>query len=731
MSINGIVARRVATACASVPIRLYAPSKGGARSMTRARKRYLTDAVNGPGRKAAQAAQEAGDFEEIDEHPILDLLSDPSGYEIGMTSAEVRFLNRMLCGNSYTLKSRPSRGAPPEALFDLCPAWVQIVPSKSDFIAGYRYGRDQQAAQQFGPEEIIHGVEYRDPQTPYRGVGVVSMIIGEHQLYLAVTQKQLALMDNQGRPDYVLSMDTWPTDDQKKQLRQSIEALTRGASKSGNFLILPKTANVVPLTFPPKDMGEIETQRYLASVIAAAYGVPETEVFMNSANLASAQVGQVQMSRLAVLPRLQKDAALLTERLVIDYPDLVRRGAWLAYDNPVPEDEQQKSATLSMLVDRVLTVDECRAELGYEPLPNGEGATLRKPGDFARQPADDTPSNTTPDTETGDDKDDGEPGEPEPGKSACCGACPQRRSYRSEAAAVHTAWVKSQPSLRPDGDQNEPLDTRWYRSIVAEFRSQERSVLSRMDANPFGLGVRSISKASLDEALIRQILEAWGISDPRQWDQSFFDHTGKYVTEAVNVGAYAGLSDARAEGWRQTSPDSFYVSSEPVVKAANARADSYQATIRDVDDQTAERLRTAIVDGLRNGDGLSKLKDAVREAFNAPGASGVPISEARAATIARTESARAQNDGRKAGWKATEAVTGKRFAVSPGSCQFCEAIASEYGDKPIPLDSWFVPLGKVIAGADGGTYVNDYEDTDNPHPNCRCSVRPALISEEA
>lgn len=683
-------------------------------------------------------AQQAEEFEEITQHPLLDLIADPSGWATGLSSAELRFLNRMLCGNSYTLKGRPSDSAPPTELFDLSPAYVQAIPSKTNFVSGYRYGRDTTASVVHSPRDIIHGIEFQDPQVPYRGSGVMTLVVGEHRLYLAMTQKQLALMDNLGRPDFVVSLDPFPGPDQVKQLQQAIDAKLKGSAKGGNMLILPKSTGVTPLSFPPKDMGEIETQRYLASVIAGAFGIAESEIFLNSANLASATIGSVQTARVAVLPRLQKDAATLNEHLVTDFPDLERSRAWLAYDNPVPEDEQARSARLSLAVNKWVTVNEARQEDGYEPLEGEEFDTIQAaPPAFGMGPPGAPPPNQ-PDLEPDADAD-AEP-EPEPAKAAKCQCChpaapeaaPAKRtdlSLKAAHAQAVAAWVKRAPTLYPEGDQNEPLDARWYRTLVAAFRRQESDILRRMDEQPFGMLGRGMRKERQSETLIRQILEAWGISDPRQWDRLFTDPTIGYVSQAVRVGALSGLGDVRAEGWQQPQSDDFYVSSEPVVSAARQRAESYTESIVGVNDTTAERLRSAIVGSLERGDGLAKMKEAVREAFNAPTESGVPISESRAATIARTETARAQNNGRIAGWRATQAVAGKGFVLAPGSCEFCEAVARKYAGKSIPIDSPFVPLGTTIIGADGGLYTNDYEDTDNPHPNCRCSSRPILITE--
>lgn len=743
-SITAICAGRVASMCASKPIRLIKPKKknGSASNVSRARKRWMRDAsINGPGRKVAQWADQYEDFEEIYEHPILDLLSDPSSFSTGISSAEIRFLNRMLTGNSYTLKVRTARSGPPTELYDLCPAWVTILPSKTDFIAGYRYGRDQTASRVHEPEDIIHGIEQQDPQVPYRGRGVMTAILAEHQIYMAINQKQLVFFDNQARPDFIVSTDVPMSPEQMKQLRDQIRATSQGVNKTGSFFIFPKTASVTPIQFAPKDLVEIEQQRYIASTIAGAFGVAESEIFLNSANLASAEIGARQTARVAVLPRLQKDAAILNERLVTDFDDLVRMDARLVYDNPVPEDETLRGNRLSVAVNKWMTVNEARAEDGLEPLEGEQFDTIQSfqmpapgttpPTSSVVEEEDGSDNNEERDKEEAEKDDDTEPEEtqPEPEKTVVRLPNGVRKLHSAIAAKQHDAWVKNTPTLHPDGDENEPVDVRWYRTLRRSFYEQQDAILSRMDAASYGLTGRMYRKDAYSPEVVAQMLAAWGISDPRQWDAMFVRPTLGYVTEAVTIGAQVGVDEAKKEGWKPSNPDSFYTSSERVVTAARERALTYAQSIQGVNDTTAKRLADAIAGGLERGDGLFKMKEAVKEAFSGLNDAGIPISDSRAATIARTESVRSQSDGRRAGWKATEAVRGKTFLLAPGSCQFCEAVAAGAAGKVIGIDEYFVPIGTTIVGADGGVMVNDYESTDNPHPNCRCGTQPVLITE--
>jgi len=108
--------------------------------------------------------------------------------------------------------------------------------------------------------------------------------------------------------------------------------------------------------------------------------------------------------------------------------------------------------------------------------------------------------------------------------------------------------------------------------------------------------------------------------------------------------------------------------------------------------------------------------------------SGYGYSRSRAEVIARTESANAYHEGQIDAWKQSEAVEEKHFLKAAGACEFCDAVARQYGPgaKALPIDAPMVKAGQTIRGTGGGTFKVGLSSPGIVHPNCRCDFVPVL-----
>jgi SPP1 gp7 family putative phage head morphogenesis protein len=119
---------------------------------------------------------------------------------------------------------------------------------------------------------------------------------------------------------------------------------------------------------------------------------------------------------------------------------------------------------------------------------------------------------------------------------------------------------------------------------------------------------------------------------------------------------------------------------------------------------TRDMIRSAVADAMESGASNQELAKAVRESD--------AFSAARATTIARTETAKADIEGKRTGWKASGLVAGRQWLASEGCCDECQ------------------DLDGTIVGID-----EDYPaGASQPlHPNCECdevAVLPEEMPEE-
>ena len=133
---------------------------------------------------------------------------------------------------------------------------------------------------------------------------------------------------------------------------------------------------------------------------------------------------------------------------------------------------------------------------------------------------------------------------------------------------------------------------------------------------------------------------------------------------------------------------------------------------------TTERLM-AQIDGFGRDANFTipKLRVWIEETYE--------LSPSRAATIARTESARAYHLGQIDTWKDSPSVKGKFFLIAPFACQFCQTADLMFGEgkgKSVPIDQPFFRAGETIVGQNGGVMTVGMDVYGAIHPNCRCDI---------
>jgi SPP1 gp7 family putative phage head morphogenesis protein len=114
---------------------------------------------------------------------------------------------------------------------------------------------------------------------------------------------------------------------------------------------------------------------------------------------------------------------------------------------------------------------------------------------------------------------------------------------------------------------------------------------------------------------------------------------------------------------------------------------------------TRDMLRSTVTQAMESGASNDELAKAIRESD--------AFSKERATTIARTETAKADTQGARAGWKASGEVAGRQWNASPNCCDECQDMDGQ------------------IVGID-----EEFEGGDVPlHPNCECFETPVLNDE--
>lgn len=364
------------SAVAATPLRLYVRADSSQKSLWRtrkvstARKRYMMGDGQGdvrPSSSVINKVMEMGeDMVEVTEtHPVIDVLRKANHVYNGFDLTLLRTLYQELTGNAYLHPIiDPVLGVPTQ-LWPMPSQWMQVIPSKDNFIDGYLYGADDMQAMKFDPDEVIH-FKRPNPENLFYGLGKVEAAYGSVAANHAVHEMDLSIFENHARPDYAVVVNGPHRRADLDVFEQHVSERLRGTRKAGQFLTVSGDVQFTPLNFPPKDLSGREE---IVEEIAAVFGVPVSMMKANDPNLASARAGFSQWRESTILPLLRMDEDVLNQVLLPMFG--IEEDACLAYDNPVPADNAfQLQERQAAVAGGWMTLNEARMAQGLEENEN-------------------------------------------------------------------------------------------------------------------------------------------------------------------------------------------------------------------------------------------------------------------------------------------------------------------------------------------------------------------------
>lgn len=712
--------------CSSHQMRLY--RKVGKRSTRRLRDRKAIAWLRGDtehriGRKTAYYAERAGEVEEVREHEVLDIITHPNQWQRASAFSMLAFAHWELTGRRFVYFDEESDRP---ALYLMNPQNVRIVPG-NDFIDGYWYGRDGVIEQAFATDEVFYHRCTPDPFDPFGALSPMRACLLEADILDQSQQAEFYGWQNGARPDYVISTKDPIGDAQVKQLKAEVESGFKGVRNRGKFLIATSTS-VTPLAFTPKEMEYLAGKQDLRKMIRFAFGIPESFESLNDANLASSLTGHRQYNAMTVLPRVNADAEEWTETLLPKF-GIEPGDMWFAYDNPVAEDAEALRSDIAVFVPSgVWSIDEARAELGYEPLSEAE--TLPMPSPITPT----APAGAVPATAEADVQGTALNGAQvtalaELASQVAQGLLPLASAraiavaaFPAVTAATIDAIFGPLASFTPETTEPNPEPP----TVPAPVKSRKR-----WDRKKNGLGgsVFTKNRADIDKGMdaMQRAVAAWfrklggAVSiDPEKGTANL---TAAQATELEKVlapfverfyqsGIVAGL-DGLGSG---LDPSSFADRATEFLRGYTVRL------AREIAAETEAVLNTQLQEGIAAGENVDQL--ATRVGTSLDDQSGY-----RAERIARTETATAFVEGNRTGWR-EEGVTHVRWMLAPKACPQCEAFAAKF-NQPREIDAPFLKVGDSFSTADGTVVPITHRDITGPplHPACRCDLEPVFSDE--
>lgn len=666
-------------------------------------------------------------IDEVDEHEAMSLLGDVNDFMTNYHLREITQVYLDLTGECYWALLRDSETGPPVELWPLRPDWVTVVPSKQNFIEGYRYspgGLLSRDAVFFKPKDIIP-FKYPNPLNPYRGRGQVQGADMAIDIDTFSAEWNRNYFFNSALPGLAFTTDQSLSEQQIKRFMELWQSKFQGRTNAHKIAVMGKGLKPVPLTNTPVEMGFAEQRRMMRDEILGVFRVPKSVVGVTEdVNLANAVASERQFAEHVIKPRLIRFVAYLNEfYLRPNWPD---EDLFFDFVDPVPEDTELKLKVYDNgLKNGWLTINEVRQEENRTPAEGGDNIYLP----MMLQPVGQVARLFGRITGKKSDQESGMLVLPVKGQKKVRKfnmPVPPRtlRQLRKEAIKKdlkHDLYklvtnlmveengksqkpkVAKQNTKFPSGWDESRRKTYWEKmiaktdvleekmiSMVAPlFREQQQEVEMKVDN--FFKSYKPKRRKATDTAtgvfLFNMVQEnkRW-LSTLKPFIRNILEDKGEEVLAFLGVSGSLDLTEQAA--------------------AAYLRLDGVNF-IKDVNRTTRDDLRKTLSEGLQKEESIDQIKRRVQEVFDK--ASGF-----RAQMIARTEVARSTTFATLESYRQSEIVEMKEWLTAADE-RVDSVYCAELEGEAVPINEDF-----DVAG----------ESVDGPpiHPNCRCTVIPVIKS---
>ena len=320
------------------------------------------------------------DDQEVDAHPLLDLLDQPNPAQNGNLFLESLFIDLQISGNAYIEAVMPYGSAAPRELYVLRPDRMKVIPGPNGLPEGYEYSVGGQTTRWAadpltGHSQILHFKNYH-PLNDWYGLAPLEAALLSVDQHNAAGSWNQALLNQGARPSGALVFDPKEgpatlTDEQMTRLREEMESSVIGSRNAGRPLILEGGLDWRAMSLSPQEMDWLSGRDAAARDIALAFGVPAQLIGIEGAQTyANMQEARLALYEETVLPLLTKTTMAIDHWIM----PMFKADLYLDFDR---DEISALTAQRDLLWEKIqkadfLSINEKRAALGYGPIEGGD-----------------------------------------------------------------------------------------------------------------------------------------------------------------------------------------------------------------------------------------------------------------------------------------------------------------------------------------------------------------------
>lgn len=602
-----------------------------------------------------------GDDEELFDGDVYNFMQKPHPMLTWLDFTYLDFAYKELAGNAFWEVVGDGKD---RQLIPLIPTRVRPV-YENGILIGYKY-QDGIKQRNIVPDRMLHD-KFPSPESPFWGVGPLFRIADWVETDAFATEfNRLFFVNGASFGGFIETEEE--SKDRIELIKLGMAQNHSGVKNSHKLGVLPKNAKFKAASQTMRDMQFSELDDRYRDKILAAFGVPKTLAgLVTEVNRASAEASEYIFAKYVIEPKIKRYVEFLNKSVVPLFDKT--KQIYIDYEEFVPEDREMaiKENQAALGNQSYMTINEVRADKGLPPISGGDvvyGTPFGAPI-----------------------------GSPQIDKDV---------QVVNERSVIDLLAEKAVDIAIPAIDK----DAVAYKAFSERVEQYEKILAEKI------VGFNEKQKNEVLQKLVR-ITKA--VSKTDLWDQEY--EVGVMVNFVEPILRLILTEQAAQEFMDQGFEGELDISAisvaEIVAREAKRMAKSYNNT-------TAELLKTALNEGIKQGEGVPELTKRIQEIYE--------FSDSyRAKMTAQTESFYIANKANSEAYKQSGVVKSIRWWTSEDErvCEFCGPMHG----KSIGVKEVFFKKGDTYEGRDGGKLKLDYRTIDVPpiHPNCRCFIRPDEI----
>ncbi len=610
---------------------------------------------------------ERGEVEQVDKHEALDLLDFGNPFSTLSDIIETTIMYQLLAGDAFWWIIKDGSGKPVEIWQYLRPDLMNVIPSATEFIKGYKYNVPGEGKViNFDVDDIIM-FKKPNPLDPYRGLSPVKAA----QFAIATDSKasewNWRFFHNSARPDTVISFEDGLTESQAKQVKTQWENMHKGTEHSQKTAFISK-GTVTQIGMSQKDMDFLEQRRFSRDEILAMFKVPKALLDPQEINFASANVAKQVYIEQVVEPEMKRLCNTLNEFLLPFYND---DSLFFDYISPQETDRETQLKSYEILSKvGAISPNEIRQMEGLESIEGGD--------DIRPQVG------VNPDNVLGKGK-----------------RFKKKHNIRIKSRSTTAEMVAK---IKKELKGSKAFETKKKLFLKPVSKKSDRELLKEK------LKIKHIKLLDKDEQKIKkEIVDLFKEQEKQVIKQLYKKDVGDVdidiAEEALKfrkrmkpiVANLILLAGNRALG--DIGVDEELIISSAITTYIDKEGLEF---CKDIQKTTRDKISKQIAEGIKQGEGTTVIAQRIRNVYS-------EATTSRANMISRTETAKDISKGSIEAWKQSEVVKGQEW-ITFDPCPICE-----------PLDGISVKLGESFPGG--------YDKPGDTHPNCECALMPVIITK--